>query len=450
MTTSAFGQVSDLEPAIAAEFRLDFSSGNLPPTVTGPDPSIIGPRTYCDQDRMYVALPGQARIGFDHDRLRWGLRRDAASENMVVFSNPLLTVAPPRAWNGSANGLATTTFDAADFLLPSERCAMMDYSPAGSTYIYPHGNPRAMAYVSGRRYTGSVFIKSLGDQAIDIPLVLTSEAFGSNQSVQFVGATGQVVGGALNASETIVGMETYPNGWKRIYVTATCTTTVASYPPILWPGGNRAGKFLFGGFQLEALGFPTSYIPTKGAAVVRGDERGISASFPADFFNSPVAGQGYSLWADYTAQCLFLTAAVGVAGTDRVPASAPYVSLALTGEGANPAMIIRTYYTATPTHSGTTRTNGRIFPSSPRNVHCATWRNDPLDFRECNLAARADAVPVTTFPTFAGFTSGLSSNRFLLGSMMNPDSYILTGWIYEARMYRRLSTDDQLKEATGV
>lgn len=449
MMQSAFGEVSELPPAIGADYHLDFSSGNLPPEVLGPDADIVGPRTYCDQERMYVALPGQARVGFDHDAMRWGLRRDVGSENLIAFSQPGRNLPAPSGWNGSGNGLRATVFDAADFLLPSERCSMMDYKAESSTYVYPSGSSTAITYTAGVRYTASMFFKNLDPGGVDIRLRVHPFAFGEYQDAVFVASTGAVVAGASNAADTQIGVESYPNGWKRLYITATATITASTYPPLLWPGGSRQGRFLFGGFQLEALGYPTSYIPTTGARIVRGNERGVRATFPRDFFQDGGAGQAATMWCDFRMQTLFQSSASGVFGMDRVPTTGvPYVGQAVSFGVSTPIQQYRTYYTASPTSTGSPAANTTVTAVGlpPRNVMASTWSNSPLSMRLTHQQSATLAV----HGTFQGMAPDMTTTHMLLGSLMSPTQFLMTGWIYECRVYRRFVEDAELKQMVGT
>jgi len=443
MIPSAFGAVGNLAPAIRADYVLDFANGNQPAALIGPDADSVGPRTYCDQERMYIAYPGQPRIGFDHDTLRWGLRRDVGSVNILPRSQYA-----PGFWTGHSNGLAVTTWEAAPFLLEGETACMMDYQAQPSCYVLFGSSSNAQAYEAGKWYTASMFFKNLDAIGVDIRLRLHQNAFDGYQGAVFVATTGAVVGESTNKSNTVIGVESYPDGWKRLYVTAQCATTTSTYPPMLWPGGARTGRFLFGGAQLETLGFPTAYIPTKGAAVTRGNERGVMATMPVDFFKG---GQAGTLWADCRVQTLLLGSAVGVFGLDRFTTSGdPYVSTAVTNSTTAASQAFRTYYTASPTSTGSPAVNGYTVPPGSRSVHATTWQNNPPILKQSHLGAAANATPIAVWANFAGMATDMSSPRFLLGSMMNPTSYIMTGWIYEARAYRRFMTDDQLKELVGI
>ncbi|MNV93314.1 hypothetical protein D3C71_1879920 [compost metagenome] len=53
-------------------------------------------------------------------------------------------------------------------------------------------------------------------------------------------------------------------------------------------------------------------------------------------------------------------------------------------------------------------------------------------------------------PTFEGMDPVMSAERMCLGSMYNGAGYIMSGWIYGVRLYRRKLTRDQMMEEVGL
>lgn len=441
MTTATFGAISELAPAILPDFAVDFSDGNGPANLVGPDKGITGHRTYCDQDRMYIAADGQPRIGFDHDRMRWGLRRDVGSENLVSRSQFEIN-----QWSFTAVATERCTHNVADFLLPGERCSMMDYRGEANSYVRAT-IAASINYVEGSWYTASVFFKNLDPAGVDVRLRHAAEPFGGYQDATYLAASDAVAMSSGSSANSIVGLEKYPDGWRRLTITSLCTVGGNFRGPLLWPGGTRQGRFLFGGFQLEKLGFATSYIPKAQAIAIRGHETGLFALLPVGVLAGVKSG---TIWTDHCIQTRLQGSAVGIAGFERSPASAPYVSAAATFSTAVPVhQVARLYFTGRDSVSGNPGAP-QNFSDDRRDTFCASWDNEAKSLELCHLYGHTRADPIGTLPTFPGMDPAMSADRMCLGSMLSATTYIATGWIYGVRLYRRKLTRDQMMEEVGL
>ena len=137
-----------------------------------------------------------------------------------------------------------------------------------------------VSITSGTTYTFSVFLKQ-----------------GQRRYASIWFDTTTISEGAYYGAATIIDLQTgtlatgnqttivpYPNGWYRCYVTATPTATgnVSMQVSVGSPNNNVSGYIANGdgssgiyiwGHQVEAGGFPTSYLPTSDSTVTRVHDR---------------------------------------------------------------------------------------------------------------------------------------------------------------------------------
>lgn len=123
------------------------------------------------------------------------------------------------------------------------------------------GNAEQSSVVtSGQDYVFSCFAKA--DDATTFSMVMTS-AFPATVVV-FNFSDGS--GSATTGTPVNFGFEDYGNGWYRFYMVQTANASSTGSFRLLV--SNNTSAFIWGA-QLEAGSYPTSYIPTNGAAVTR-------------------------------------------------------------------------------------------------------------------------------------------------------------------------------------
>ena len=133
---------------------------------------------------------------------------------------------------------------------------------------------------AGTTYTISAYVKILGTAYPLIGIGCAYNSGGSNFNMQ----TGVIQGSSFGTAT----IQSAGQGWYRCSVTVTPASNTNAFIQInglltSFAGDGASGAYVWG-FQVEALAFPTSYIPTTSAAVTRSAEVVTSSSIP--WFNS--------------------------------------------------------------------------------------------------------------------------------------------------------------------
>ncbi|MDH2051135.1 phage head spike fiber domain-containing protein [Achromobacter marplatensis] len=435
--TTSFGFVTGLRAAEAAVIDLDFRSGDLPSSVVAPTrPGSSA--TYCDRERMHIAEPDTARVGFCHDTGMWGLVRDYASTNRVAYSQY-----SPSTWGASTAGAEISVAGAAPFLLDSESFALCR---AGSGYVFPGRGTVSTIYPVDGYSVASIFIRPLSAAARP-RLLLHNVAFGANQTVTYNPVSDAVEADATNAADTYIGMQKYPNGVRRIFVAAKAVAPTATYPPLMWPTGANGGDFLFGGMQLEWLGYPTSYIPTTGMVVTRLADRGLAAvidpamlhatqgTLIADVFHGP------SLAAD-------ANGFAGLESDDTGTTNTENYSLLACSPGTTAGLAdrrIRAYIRSAATPQQAPLAPGAA-PSGARVILGSSWDSTT---GAMVLAANYDGS-VSYSSAVAPKLDVTKFNRMQLGAMYSSANRNMTGFIHRVRYFPRSMAMAELRQEVGL
>jgi hypothetical protein len=237
-----------------------------------------------------VQSAGNNVARFDHDPVTLackGLLIEESRTNLVLQSEDFLTT-----WQVNASSISGNVTVAPNGVTTAD--LLNDIATnAAHQVIQSVGSLTA-----GQSYTFSVFAKAATHTSFQ--MVFSTAAFGSGLFANFV-LTGS---GSIGTSSGVVSkIESYLNGWYRCSITVVSATggtggfvqiaannnnsSASRLVPYL--GTNTQVVNLWGG-QFEAGLFPTSYIPTTTASVIRSaDVCSISGSDFSGFYN-PLEG----------------------------------------------------------------------------------------------------------------------------------------------------------------
>jgi hypothetical protein len=125
---------------------------------------------------------------------------------------------------------------------------------------------------SGTTYTFSVFAKHVsGLSRLALFVNFSSWNDSTNRSVSF-DLVSKTVATGIPSGISAARIEPYADNWSRLSITFTPEITNSSTGPIMSAGFSGLASFLKWGAQLEEANYPTSYIPTVGSTVTRGND----------------------------------------------------------------------------------------------------------------------------------------------------------------------------------
>ena len=231
---------------------------------------------------------------FDHNPTTFeslGLLVEQQSTNLLQRSDDFSNA----YWDVKSNSSITAnTIVSPDGTLNADK--LVENTANGQHWVGSAGSGATIT--SGVTYTLSLYAK----QAERGYLALQGDAGGGRLGVPTVfnltDGTVFSVGAGTTAAISSVG-----NGWYRCVVIATASSTGTAYPyfglrqnsspaAVSYTGDGWSGLFIWGA-QLEALAFPTSYIPTVASQVTRAADSATMTGTNFSSFYNQAAGSLY-------------------------------------------------------------------------------------------------------------------------------------------------------------
>lgn len=276
--------IANKYPTIRPSLNLDFAnSKTIDPRITF---SRAPSATYFDEKGVMRTAPaGVPRIDFDPVTGECkGLLIEEQRTNLLTYSEQCNT----SAWTKARVEVFPNATTAPDGTLTAEK--VVSDTTASNTHVL---RATSASYTAGITYTLSFYVKP--SEVSSVCLQFRSAAFPAAYGVFFDLLTKTVTN---NQAPSWITPHVFDvgNGWVRVAITATCTTTYSGndgfYLYVLntsnsttYTGDGTSGLFIWGA-QLEAGAFPTSYIKTEASQVTRAAD------------NAVMTGTNFSDWAN--------------------------------------------------------------------------------------------------------------------------------------------------------
>lgn len=268
------GAADGVNPSFWADYKNNrYATRKLASEVTSSSEvslSRASTATYVDSAGIIrTAANDTARVTYNPATLaRVGLLTETAATNLFLFSESLLG----GGWGFSNVGVSGLTTPA-----PDSTGSMQKIIPSASASS--HILFQNISVTSGSTYTQSAFVK-----ASEYGFIQMAGSTGFNTTdlwVNFNLNTGAVASVGAGSAVGTYGIQAYPGGIYRVWITATATLTSASGRLLIsvldsdraarvpsYTADGTSGLYIWGQ-QFEVGANPTSYIPTTNAAVIR-------------------------------------------------------------------------------------------------------------------------------------------------------------------------------------
>ena len=278
----------------------------------------------------------------------------------------------------------------------------------------------------GSKETYSFYAKSNGYNLIEVSQ--RNQNGGTITKFDLSAVTATTTGG----TEILKSIEDVGNGWYRCSA-AYITSSVRPYPAIEFLDTDGSQGFVpdgtsgiyFWGHQLEAGGFPSSYIPTSGSTATRA----------ADIATIPTSAFGYNQ----------KVGSVVVEFNSNKPNNEQYGAFGLSD--GSPTNRIAYYATSVNTLVVTTAGVGQAQLSAGLRVTTSELVKFSAGYAENDFAASLNGATTVT-DTSGTVPSGISSLGIGHYYPPNPSSNLINGHIKSIKYYPRRLTNAQLQELT--
>ena len=278
----------------------------------------------------------------------------------------------------------------------------------------------------GSKETYSFYAKSNGYNLIEVSQ--RNQNGGTITKFDLSAVTATTTGG----TEILKSIEDVGNGWYRCSA-AYITSSVRPYPAIEFLDTDGSQGFVpdgtsgiyFWGHQLEAGGFPSSYIPTSGSTATRA----------ADIATIPTSAFGYNQ----------KVGSVVVEFNSNKPNNEQYGAFGLSD--GSPTNRIAYYATSVNTLVVTTAGVGQVELNAGLRVTTSELVKFSAGYAENDFAASLNGATTVT-DTSGTVPSGISSLGIGHYYPPNPSSNLINGHIKSIKYYPRRLTNTQLQELT--